>query len=192
MTSSRSLMTTRLLLLPAAALLAAPLVACGSDDTDTDAADTTAQTEAAVTVDDAWVKATEGEMTGSFGVISNPGDTDLTVVSATTTASDRTELHEVIMIDGEMKMTEKDEGFVVPAGGEHVLEPGADHVMVMDLQEPIAAGDSIEVTLVLDDGSEVTYSAQAREAEVGDEEYVPGEGMDGDDMDGEDMEGEDS
>ena len=190
MTSSRSLMTTRLLLLPAAALLAAPLAACGSDDTD--AADTTAQTEAAVTVDDAWVKATEGEMTGSFGVISNSGDTDLTVVSATTTASDRTELHEVVMIDGEMKMTEKDEGFVVPAGGEHVLEPGADHVMVMDLQEPIAAGDSIDVTLVLDDGSEVTYSAQAREAEVGDEEYVPGDGMHGDDMDGDDMEGEDS
>lgn len=180
MTSSRSLMTTRLLLLPAAALLTAPLVACGSDDADTDAADTT-QTEAAVTVDDAWVKATEGEMTGSFGVISNSGDTDLTVVSATTTASDRTELHEVVMIDGEMKMTEKDEGFVVPAGGEHVLEPGADHVMVMDLQEPIAAGDSIDVTLVLDDGSEVTYSAQAREAEVGDEEYVPGDDMEGED-----------
>jgi periplasmic copper chaperone A len=172
MTSSRSLITTRLLLLPAAALLAAPLVGCGTDDTDT------AATEGAVTVADAWVKATEGDMTGSFGVISNPGDTDLTVVSATTSASDRTELHEVVMIDGAMKMQEKDGGFVVPAGGEHVLEPGADHVMVMNLQEPIAAGDSIDVTLVLDDGSEVTYSAQAREAEVGDEEYVPSETMD--------------
>ncbi len=180
MTSSRSLMTTRLLLLPAAALLAAPLVACGDDDADTDAA----TTEGAVTVDDAWVKASEGEMTGSFGVISNSGDADLTVVSATTTASDRTELHEVVMIDGEMKMQEKGGGFVVPAGGDHVLEPGADHVMVMNLQEPIAAGDSIDVTLVLDDGSEVTYSAQAREAEVGDEEYVPSETMDAD-MEGE-------
>ena len=179
MTSSRSLMTTRLLLLPTAALLAAPLVACGSDDADTDAA----TAEGSVTVDDAWVKATEGEMTGSFGVISNSGDTDLTVVSATTTASDRTELHEVVMIDGEMKMQEKDGGFVVPAGGEHVLEPGADHVMVMNLQEPIAAGDSVDVTLSFDDGSEVTYSAQAREAEVGDEEYVPSETMDG--MEGE-------
>jgi copper(I)-binding protein len=174
MTSSRSLLTTRLLLLPAAALLAAPLVACGSDD-----ADTTAEGDGTVSVDDAWVKATEGEMTGSFGVISNSGDADLTVVSATTTASDRTELHEVVMIDGEMKMQQKDGGFVVPAGGEHVLEPGADHVMVMNLQEPIAAGDSIDVTLTFDDGSEITYSAQGREAEVGDEEYVPSETMDG-------------
>ncbi len=125
-------------------------------------------------------------MTGSFGVIANSSDTDLRVVAATTTASDMTELHEVVIVDVEMKMQEKQDGFVVPAGGEHVLEPGADHVMVMDLQEPIAAGDSIDVTLVLDDGSEVTYSAQAREAEVGDEEYVPGDGMHGDDMEGED------
>jgi copper(I)-binding protein len=77
------------------------------------------------------------------------------------------------MIDGEMKMQEKQDGFVVPAGGEHVLEPGADHVMVMNMTDPVLPGDEVEITLEFDDGTTYTYAAQGREAEVGDEEYVP-------------------
>jgi copper(I)-binding protein len=178
MHARRSLLTTRLLLLPAAALVAAPLAACGAD-TDSDTA-----SGGAVTVTDAWIKASEGPMTGAFGVISNSGDNDVVVVSATTSASEMTELHEVVMIDGEMKMQQKDGGFAVPAGGEHVLEPGSDHVMVMNMQDPVQPGDDVEITLTFDDGTELTYTAQGREAEVGDEEYVPSE--DGD------MEGSDS
>lgn len=161
-------LSTRLLLLPAAALVAAPLAACGSESSDTDAA-----SDAVISVSDAWVKASEGPMTGSFGVITNSSDSDVTVVSASTTASDRTELHEVVMIDGEMKMQEKQDGFVVPAGGDHVLEPGNDHVMVMDMSDPVEPGEDVEITLTLDDGTTYTYTAQGREAEVGDEEYVP-------------------
>ncbi len=171
MITVRHRLSSRLLLLPAAALVAMPLAACGSEDGDTDAA-----SEAAITVSDAWVRASEGPMTGSFGIIANSSDTDLRVVAATTTASDMTELHEVVMIDGEMKMQEKQDGFVVPAGGEHVLEPGADHVMVMNMSEPVLPGDEVEITLELDDGTTYTYAAQGREAEVGDEEYVPSEG----------------
>lgn len=190
MTTPRSLLNTRLLLLPAAALVAAPLAACGSDDTtgtDPEAATST------IAVDDAWVRATDGPMTASFGVLRNSGDTDLTVVSAATSASDMTELHEVVMEDGEMVMKEKDDGFVVPAGGEHVLEPGADHVMIMDLQQPVEPGEEVDITLTFDDGSEVSYTAQVRQAEVGDEEYVPEDDQHGDmhgDMQGDHDHGE--
>ena len=170
MITVRQRLSSRLLLLPAAALVAMPLAACGSESGDTDAA-----SEAAITVTDAWVRATEGPMTGSFGIISNASDADVTVVAATTTASEMTELPEVVMIDGEMKMQEKQDGFVVPAGGEHVLEPGADHVMVMNMDEPVLPGDEVAITLELDDGTTSPYAAQGREAEVGDEEYVPSE-----------------
>lgn len=170
----RSTLSTRLLLLGSAALVASPLAACGSDDAATDTA--AAAGGAEITVSDAWIKASDGPMTGAFGVISNSGDADVTVVSASTSASEMTELHEVVMIDGEMKMQQKDGGFVVPAGGEHVLEPGNDHVMVINMQEPIKPGDDVDITLTLDDGTEVSYTAQAREAEVGGEEYVPSDG----------------
>jgi len=171
MSAIRSTLTTRLLLLSSAALVAAPLAACGNEDSGEAAA-----SSGDLTVSDAWVKASEGPMTGAFGVIGNAGDADVVVVSASTTASQMTELHEVVMIDGEMKMQEKGGGFVVPAGGEHVLEPGSDHVMVMDMAEPIAPGDDVDITLTFDDGTELTYTAQAREVEVGDEEYVPSDG----------------
>lgn len=166
-------LSERVLLLSAAALAAASLTACGSDSSDS-SDDAQAGTDT-VTVSDAWVRASDGPMTGSFGVISNAGDVDVTVVSAETSASDMTELHEVVMIDGEMKMQEKQDGFVVPAGGEHVLEPGADHVMVMNMTDPVLPGDEVQITLTLEDGTSYSYSAQAREAEVGDEEYVPSE-----------------
>lgn len=176
----RSTLSTRLLLLSSAALVAAPLAGCGSDDAAGATDDAAAGGE--VTISDAWVRASEGPMTGAFGVISNSGDADVTVLSASTSASEMTELHEVVMIDGEMKMQEKDGGFLVPAGGEHVLEPGNDHIMVMNMQQPVMPGDDVEITLTLDDGSQVSYTAQAREAEVGDEEYVPSDGNMGDDM----------
>ena len=64
------------------------------------------------------------------------------------------------MIDGEMKMQQKDGGFVVPAGGDHVLEPGNDHVMVMDMSDPVEPGEDVEITLTLDDGTTYTYTAR--------------------------------
>lgn len=186
MYARRPIRSTPLLLLPAAAMVVAPLAACGDDEA--------AGSDTTITVDDAWVKATDSTMTGSFGVVSNTGDSDLVVLSAETSVSDTTELHEVVMSGDEMVMREKDGGFVVPAGGEHVLEPGSDHVMIMNLQQPVEPGDEVEVTLTFDDGGTVTYSAQGREAEVGDETYVPNdESMDeGSEMPDDAMEGGDS
>ena len=206
MRTRRSMLTTRLLLLPAVAVALVPLAGCGADDNSDATAETTADAAAAddtesvddvIAVEDAWVKASAEMMTAAFGIVTNAGDTDLTILSAETTASDVTELHEVVMQEGQMIMRPKEGGFVVPAGGEHVLEPGADHVMIMNLQDPVEPGEDVEITLSLDDGSTYTYTAQAREADVGKEEYVPeGGSMDGGEMEGEmsseGMEGGDS
>jgi copper(I)-binding protein len=153
------------LTLPLLAAGALALAGCGSSDT--------TSADGPVTVRDAWVKASPGPMTGSFGVIENSGDADLTLVSATTSASSTTELHEVAMIDGQMVMQPKDGGFALPAGEEHVLEPGADHIMILGMTAPVEAGDDVEITLTFDDGTTYAYSAQAREAQVGNETYQP-------------------
>ena len=44
-------------------------------------------------------------------------------------------------------MQPKPGGFIVPAGGELVLQPGADHVMLMALTAPLESGTSATVTL---------------------------------------------
>ena len=160
MTRVRSDRVAKLIAVPATVGLALGLASCGGSDP-----------EVALSVSDAWVKASDGEMTAAFGVVTNEGDADVVVVGAETSASDRTELHEVVMSDGEMVMQPKEDGFAVPAGGEHVLEPGGDHVMIMDLTEPVLPGDDVTVTLKLNDGSTYEYVAQAKETESGTEPY---------------------
>lgn len=152
------------------------LAACGSSSGSSSSPTPSAsptQASAALTVGDPWVKATDTEMTGAFGVLRNAGSTDVTVASATTTASGMTELHETVMKDGSMVMQPKEGGFVVPAGGELMLEPGGNHIMIMKLAKPIAPGDEVTITLNLDSGDTVEFTAVAKEFTGANESYQP-------------------
>ncbi|MFN8085118.1 MAG: copper chaperone PCu(A)C [Dermatophilaceae bacterium] len=110
------------------------------------------------------VKATEGEMTGVFGIIHNHAATDVTVTSATSPLTKRVELHEVVMVDGAMKIWPKAGGFMLPAKGSHELTPGHDHIMLMGLSAPLKTGTTVEVTLHMSDGTTVTFTAPVRPA----------------------------
>lgn len=119
-----------------------------------DATDATAEGENAewVTFTEGFVKAkpAEKDMTGIFGIFTNNSDEDINVVGFTSNLDVPThELHEVV--DGVMQM--KPGGFVLPAGEEHELKPGGDHMMLMDYTEPIEAGDTIDIVLEFGDGS---------------------------------------
>ena len=124
---------------------------------------------------DMWVKAADEGMSAAFGTIVNTTDSDVTIVSGTSAASTIIELHETVEDEtGTMVMRQKDGGFVIPAGGEYVLEPGANHLMLMDLQTPILAGDEVKFSLHLADGSSVEFSAPAKDYTGADEQYAPG------------------
>ncbi|HON76143.1 MAG TPA: copper chaperone PCu(A)C [Dermatophilaceae bacterium] len=135
--------------------------------------------ENGVEVHDVWVKATEGEMTGVFGIIHNHAATDVTVTSATSPLTTRVELHEVVMVDGAMKMQPKAGGFMLPAKGSHELAPGHDHIMLMGLSAPLKTGTTVEVTLHMSDGKAVTFTAPVRPAAAGNESYQPSPTMSG-------------
>lgn len=127
--------------------------------------------DSAVTVTDPWVKATEDSMTAAFAQLTNNSDQDLHAVSATTDQSNRTELHEMISQGGETVMSEMPDGFTIPAGGTFTLEPGADHIMMMELASPIEAGQDVEITLEFSDGSSITWTAPARVYDGANESY---------------------
>ncbi|MFJ9858820.1 copper chaperone PCu(A)C [Streptomyces albogriseolus] len=147
-----------------------------------------AVTAAPVTMKDPWVKAAESGMTGAFGTLVNSTDADITVVSATSTASQRTELHEVADVDGKMVMRPKEDGFVIPAKGSHTLEPGSDHLMLMGLTGAVKPGDEVPVTLTFKDGRTLEFTAVAKEFAGGKENYEPGgSGMKDSDMKDSDM-----
>lgn len=171
---------TSLLAAVALTALLGGLSACGEDTSSTSAADestasaTTSSTQSAVlSIEDPWIKVAEDGMTGAFGKLVNSGDEDIVVTAASSEVASMMELHETTMnADGEMAMSPIEGGFVIPAGGTHVLEPGADHLMVMGLTRPIAAGESVVITLTLEDGSTLEVTAIGKNFAGANEEYV--------------------
>lgn len=154
-----------------------PLAACTGGGESGNGSDAPADDSAAgggVTVADPWVKAAEEGMTSAFGVLRNDTGTDLVLIGVSTPASPMVELHETASDgSGGMSMTEKEGGFPLPAGGELVLEPGGDHIMLMDLPAPLLPGDEVELTLLFEDGTEHPYTATVKDFTGAQEHYEP-------------------
>lgn len=194
---SRTTSTTRTTRIPArsvvlprraalASLLALPLAACsagadgGSAASDEGAGAASdggaAAGSGAISVTDPWVKAADEGMTAAFGTITNGTDADLVLTAVTTPATDMVQLHETTSDgSGGMSMQEKDGGFPLPAGEDLVLEPGGDHIMLMDLPKPLQPGDTLELTLVFSEGTEHPFTATVKDFSGAQEHYAPGE-----------------
>lgn len=128
-----------------------------------------------IEVSDVWVRSSDssvvGGMTGAFMQITNASENDVTLVGAEIAEAGMVEIHETVMVEGEMRMQEISSGLVIPAGAVSVLEPGGNHVMLMMLKQNVLAGDELDITLIFDDGSEVLVTATAKPSQAGDEEY---------------------
>jgi copper(I)-binding protein len=127
-------------------------------------------------ISDYWVKSSEmstvGGMTAVYGTITNNTGEDVVLVGGATAVAGVVEVHEMSMIDGEMKMQEIDGGLVIPAGKSVSLEPGGDHLMLMMLKSDVVAGGTIEVTFDFEGADDITLSdVVGKPAEGGDEEY---------------------
>lgn len=152
----------------AALTLALTAAACASDDAASDAP------APLITFDDGWAKATDTEMSGVFGTITNPGKADVHLTGVSGELGGSTELHETVPGGGGMMMQEKEDGFLIPVGGELTLAPGGNHIMLMDLDAPITTGQQITLTLEFDGGAEQVITVSARDFKGGQEEYVGG------------------
>jgi periplasmic copper chaperone A len=135
----------------------------------------------AISIADAWVKAADSGMSAAFGTLENDSAAPVTVVSVDSTASTSMQLHETVANEtASMVMREKRGGFTIPARGKLELAPGGNHLMLMDLTGPIAAGEDVAFTLTMKDGSTYRFTAPAKDYTGADETYQGGDmgGMD--------------
>lgn len=140
----------------AAALFAMPALACDG-----------------FAVHDAYARSSTmmSQSGAAFMVLHNHGTADCRIVAARSDAARRTELHTHIAdANGVMQMRQV-EGFDIPADGEHLLQRGSDHVMLMGLNAPLEQGATFELTFVFEDGSEFTTTVPV------DNERMPMQGM---------------
>ncbi|GAA4404667.1 hypothetical protein GCM10023168_17610 [Fodinibacter luteus] len=168
-----------------AALLVLPLSACASDATTPTSATASASsstTTAELVLDDGWVKAVPAAadgtapssmMTAMFGTVRNPTDHEVTLTGGSSAVAGLVEIHETVRTDsGGMQMQPKPGGIVLPAGGSHTLQPGGDHVMLMDLSAPLESGTTTTVTVTTSDG-DIALTVPVRSFTGAEESYVP-------------------
>ncbi len=108
-----------------------------------------------VEVKDAWVRATVTgqKATGAFMKITAKDGAKL--VAASSPAAGVTEVHEMKMDGGVMKMRAVEGGLDVPAGKTVELKPGGYHVMLMDLKGPVSVDSAVPMTLTFTDAKGV-------------------------------------
>lgn len=93
-----------------------------------------------------WVRGTVSgqQATGAFMEITS--QSGATLVGATSPAAEVTEIHEMKMDGGVMKMRAIPR-LELPAGKPVELGPGGYHVMLIKLKQPLKKGDSVPLTL---------------------------------------------
>lgn len=131
-----------------------------------------------LTVERPWAKAgSAGGMTGVFGTLVNEGEDPVVLTGAGAEGvAGAVELHETVLDPGtgSTVMQRMQEPVSIAPGESYALEPGADHVMLLDLRCDLRAGDDLELVLRFEDGTEQTVAAVVRDYAGAQEEYDPG------------------
>lgn len=101
---------------------------------------------AEVTVKDSWVRGTTPaqKATGAFMEITSSDAASL--LSAASPLAGVVEVHSMKMEDGVMKMRALPK-LDLPAGKAVKLQPGGNHIMLMDLRQQMKKGDVVPITL---------------------------------------------
>lgn len=111
-----------------------------------------------------WVRGTVAgqKATGAFMELASPSGA--AIVGASSPAAGVTEIHEMKMDNGVMKMRAIPR-LDVPAGKTVSLAPGSYHVMLMDLKQPLKKGDIVPITLQVENKDKKVESVEIQ-AEV--------------------------
>lgn len=120
---------------------------------------------AQVTVLDPWVRATVPNQKASGAFMRVQSAANARLVGVSTPAAGRAELHEMAMENNTMRMRQVD-AIELPAGKPVNLASGGYHVMLFDLKRQLKEGETVPVTLVVQDAakksSSVTVEAQVK------------------------------
>ncbi|MFT5481889.1 MAG: copper(I)-binding protein [Halieaceae bacterium] len=110
--------------------------------------------DSTLTVEGAWLRATPPgqQMAAGYMGLINSGTTVITVVGVTTDVAAHAEIHRSTTQDGMSGM--RPAGPVsIAAGSHYLLQPGGSHLMLMGVKDALVEGDSIDIALLLGDGT---------------------------------------
>lgn len=97
-------------------------------------------------IQNAWARATPGKAETGAAYLTIQAATPDRLTALSTPVADKAELHEMTMQGGVMRMRSL-AALDLPAGQAVVLKPGATHIMLVGLKQPLRAGESFPLTL---------------------------------------------
>ncbi|WP_052847446.1 copper chaperone PCu(A)C [Streptomyces avicenniae] len=113
-----------------------------------------------LTVSGAYVpRPPTADVAGAFLVIENAGGADDTLTSVTSEAAGSVEIHETV--DNAMRQVSS---LTVPAGGSLALDRGGNHLMLMELRDRPAEGDTVPIELHFETSAPITLDVPVEAA----------------------------
>ena len=101
-----------------------------------------------------------------FLTLENHKMEERTLVSASSDAADKVELHNHTMVDGMMKMRQV-ENIKIAAHKSAVLQPGGLHIMLFGLKNQLVEGEEISLTLTFANGATQSLSVPVKKVMMG-------------------------
>ena len=111
-------------------------------------------------ISQAWSRATPGgaKVAGGYPHHREQGHGARQAGRVTADIAGKTEVHEMAMDNGVMKMRPLDKGLVIDPGKTVKLAPGGYHLMLQELKGPFKQGDKVPVTLQFEKAGKVAVS----------------------------------
>lgn len=121
----------------------------------------------ALTFSDGRVAPTDSGDVEVYGTLENATPNPVVIAGAETDASNGVEMIETNESASGELIAEPTGSFIVPANDSLTLAPEASYFMLRDIQQPIAAGDEVTITLTTDEGRTVDVVATATSGDAG-------------------------
>ncbi len=114
-----------------------------------------------------WARASVEGMTNSaaYGLVVNMTGAEDALIGGSTEAAEAVEIHEMVMAAGDvMQMRPIEGGIVVPNSSFATLQPGGLHIMLINLTQPLVAGEMLDLTLTFREAGDVSISIPIMDA----------------------------
>lgn len=123
-----------------------------------------ATASATLEVRNGWTRPTPGGVNVSSGYLTIVNGTDAAdrLLAASSPRAARTEVHEMAMEGGVMRMRAVEGGLAAPAGETVTLAPGGLHIMFFGVGRPFAEGETIPLTLTFERAGQIETTLAVR------------------------------
>jgi copper(I)-binding protein len=113
-----------------------------------------------IVVREAWSRATPkgAQVASGYLTIENRSNSSDRLLSASTPAAGKIEIHEMLDAGAIMKMRPVTEGLTIPPSGHLVLTPGGSHMMFLELKSRFSEGEQIPVSLDFENAGQINIS----------------------------------